>query len=154
MNKKNLQRQSFTVAALPENIGILQEFVCAQAKKARMPDATTMRLELLVEELALNIMNYGYESLPGKITLSCEVESSDPQQKKFLMEIRDKGVPFNPLIKPDADTGLDVESREPGGLGIFLTKQIADELRYHHDGTSNILVVSIHFTTDSQARQK
>jgi len=114
-----------------------------------VPGATAIRLELIVEELALNIMNYGYESLPGKITLSCEVDSTDPLQKKFLIEIRDKGRPFNPLIKPDADTSLDVESREPGGLGIFLTKQIADELKYHHDGTSNILIVSIHFTTDS-----
>ena len=149
MNKNNLQKQSFTAAALPENIGVLQEFVCAQAKKAHVPGATAIRLELIVEELALNIMNYGYESLPGKITLSCEVDSTDPLQKKFLIEIRDKGRPFNPLIKPDADTSLDVESREPGGLGIFLTKQIADELKYHHDGTSNILIVSIHFTTDS-----
>ena len=129
-------------------MGVLQEFVCAQAKKARMPGATAMRLELIVEELALNIMNYGYESLPGKITLSCKIDSTDLQQKKFLLEIRDKGVPFNPLNKPDADTSLDVESREPGGLGIFLTKQIADELKYHHDGTSNILLVSIHFTAD------
>jgi len=149
VNKNNLQKQSFTAAALPENIGVLQEFVCAQAKKAHVPGATAIRLELIVEELALNIMNYGYESLPGKITLSCEVDSTDPLQKKFLIEIRDKGRPFNPLIKPDADTSLDVESREPGGLGIFLTKQIADELKYHHDGTSNILIVSIHFTTDS-----
>ncbi len=130
-------------------MGIIQDFVRSQAQKAHMPDATAMRLELIVEELALNIMNYGYESLPGKITLSCETSSTGREQKKFLLEIRDKGIPFNPLIEPDADTSLDVESRTPGGLGILLTKQIADDLKYHHDGTSNILVVSIHYTTDS-----
>ncbi len=53
----------------------------------------------------------------------------------------DHGVPYDPLAKDDPDVTLSAEEREIGGLGIFMTKQIMDEVRYEYKGGQNILTL-------------
>ena len=51
----------------------------------------------------------------------------------------DSGMPFNPLEKQDPDVSLPGEEREIGGLGIFMTKMIMDEMTYEYSKGQNIL---------------
>ena len=53
----------------------------------------------------------------------------------------DRGIPFDPLEKPDPDVLLSAEEREIGGLGIFMTKKVMDELRYEFNDGQNILTM-------------
>ena len=53
----------------------------------------------------------------------------------------DKGVPFDPLKKPDPDITLSAEEREIGGLGIFITKKTMDTVTYAYENGENILTM-------------
>ena len=56
--------------------------------------------------------------------------------------MRDKGVPFDPLKKPDPDITLPAEKREIGGLGIFITKKTMDTVEYAYENGENVLTMT------------
>ena len=53
----------------------------------------------------------------------------------------DGGVPFDPLTRKAPDVTLSAEEREIGGLGIFLTRKLMDEVRYRREDGRNILTL-------------
>ncbi|HAL02210.1 MAG TPA: hypothetical protein DCP07_02540, partial [Lachnospiraceae bacterium] len=57
----------------------------------------------------------------------------------ITVEFQDEGTPYNPLEKPDPDITASVEDRPIGGLGIYMSKQMMDDIEYKHDGKHNIL---------------
>ena len=57
------------------------------------------------------------------------------------MDIIDEGVPFDPLAKPDATLPSNIEDMQIGGLGIFMTKQVVDELRYERVDNTNVVTI-------------
>jgi anti-sigma regulatory factor (Ser/Thr protein kinase) len=54
----------------------------------------------------------------------------------------DRGVPFDPLKKPDPDITLSAEEREIGGLGIFIARKTMDSITYAHENGRNILTMT------------
>ena len=55
------------------------------------------------------------------------------------MTVRDWGVPFNPLDQAAPDLAADISSRQVGGLGIYLVKQMASRLTYEYRDGGNVL---------------
>jgi sigma-B regulation protein RsbU (phosphoserine phosphatase) len=64
---------------------------------------------------------------------------ANDRRAKFI--ISDRGVPFDPTAKAEADTTLSVEERPIGGLGIHLVRQIMDSVNYEYVGGMNILTL-------------
>jgi anti-sigma regulatory factor (Ser/Thr protein kinase) len=65
----------------------------------------------------------------------------DDESRELTFQIKDKGIPFDPLKKPDPDITLSAEEREIGGLGIFIAKQTMDTLTYAYENGENILTM-------------
>ncbi len=61
----------------------------------------------------------------------------------LTVEIADEGAPFDPLARADPDTTLDLDQREPGGLGILLVKNLVDGIAYRREGERNVLVIEM-----------
>ena len=59
----------------------------------------------------------------------------------------DRGVPYDPLAKPDPDVTLDAEHRSVGGLGVYMVKQTMDEVRYAYEDGQNVLTMVKRFET-------
>ena len=55
--------------------------------------------------------------------------------------MKDGGIPFNPLEKPDPDVTLSAEERKIGGLGIYMMKKTMDEVSYAYEKGENILTM-------------
>ena len=53
----------------------------------------------------------------------------------------DRGIPYDPLKKKDPDVTLTAEERDIGGLGIFMTKKIMDDVAYEYRDEKNILTL-------------
>ena len=53
----------------------------------------------------------------------------------------DHGIPYDPLAKEDPDIKLPADEREVGGLGIFMTKKIMDDVTYTYKDGKNILTL-------------
>lgn len=97
-----------------------------------------LRIDLAVEEMYTNIANYAYRGKVGEASINCAL-SDNP--KEVIIEFTDSGIPYNPLEKDDPDITLKAEDRQIGGLGIFLTKTIMDDVNYEYKDGKNVLTI-------------
>lgn len=105
-----------------------------------MPSDEDLRfnIQLSIEEAVENVVQYAYQGGIGWL----EVQTSLNENNLVLtVELRDAGTPFNPLEKPDPDITLSIEDRPVGGLGIFLCKQLMNEVSYRYEDGCNILTM-------------
>jgi len=56
--------------------------------------------------------------------------------------IEDDGHPYDPRESPEPDLSMPVEQRGPGGLGIFLVRQMMDSIDYARRDGKNVLTVT------------
>ena len=92
-----------------------------------------------IEEVFVNIAHYAYPGSSGDMTLHIDF---DEVSRTITFRMMDKGVPFDPLNKPDPDITLSAEEREIGGLGIFIAKQTMDSITYAYENGENILTMT------------
>ena len=106
-----------------------------------MPTDETLcfKIRLSVEEAVENVVRYAYEGGIGWLEAGTSLSHDG---LTLTIELRDAGVPFNPLDREDPDITLSAEEREVGGLGIFLCKQMMDSLNYRYEDGNNILTMT------------
>ena len=102
-------------------------------------ESLQFKLRLSIEEAVENVVRYAYEGGIGWLEAGT---SLDKDSLVLSIELRDAGVPFNPLDREDPDITLSAEEREVGGLGIFLCKQMMDSLSYRYEDGNNILTMT------------
>lgn len=113
-----------------------------------LPGDLCDKLALAVEELIGNSIEHGCTVSPA-----CAVDLSCLRTTRFLLfEIRDAGpgfslnsIPHAAFSNPPEDPLRHAEYRSqmglrPGGFGILLVKQIADELIYNEHGNAVALI--------------
>ena len=91
-----------------------------------------------IEEVFVNVAHYAYSGGDGDMTLGI---GFDEKNRNITFRMTDKGVPFDPLKKPDPDITLSADEREIGGLGIFIAKKTMDTLTYAYENGENILTM-------------
>ena len=91
-----------------------------------------------IEEVFVNVAHYAYGDGEGDMDLGI---GFDKESRTITFRMADKGVPFDPLQKPDPDITLPAEEREIGGLGIFIAKKTMDSIYYTYDNGQNILTM-------------
>jgi serine/threonine-protein kinase RsbW len=96
----------------------------------------TMKLELALHEILVNIVMYAYPDGEGDVTIRIRSDEGN-----FCIEIRDRGIPFNPDEIPPIDLERKIQLGTGGGLGIHLFKTLMDEYSYKRDGDENILTI-------------
>ena len=97
-----------------------------------------MQISVAVEEIFVNIANYAYKPDKGKAIVRVEVTD---KPVAVAITFVDHGVPYDPLAKVDPDVTLAAHEREIGGLGIFMTKKIMDDVAYEYRDGQNILTL-------------
>ena len=101
------------------------------------PDVT-FQIGLAVEELGVNIVNYGHDDDKAH-EISIVISSDD---EAITIEIEDDGHAFNPLSDaPEPDLDAEVEDRTVGGLGIHLVRTMMDEVHYQRQQNKNRLTL-------------
>lgn len=93
-----------------------------------------LQVNLIVEEIFVNIVNYSKTEF---ITVNV-----DYSNQTLTLEFIDNGIKFNPLLKEDPTLPDNIDEAQIGGLGIFLTKEMADELYYNYkDGRNHLKII-------------
>jgi anti-sigma regulatory factor (Ser/Thr protein kinase) len=121
-----------------ENLEPMLAFIEQGAKKLGFDAQKLNRIHLASEEALLNVINYAYPNNYGNIEITYEVK----EDKRFVVEIIDWGIPFDPLSLPKPDVEAPLEKRKVGGLGIYLIRTIMDEVSYRRDQDRNILTLT------------
>lgn len=119
-----------------ENLDIVQKFVIDTVIKDNIKDYDKNIINIIIEEIFINICNYAYG---GKIGMS--IINAKYENNLLIISFIDYGKKFNPLLKKEPDTTLDVDKRVMGGLGIFLIKKMIDEISYDYKNNQNILTI-------------
>lgn len=118
--------------------GEIVEEIMQSPDVSSLDDSIQFKIRLCAEEAIENIVDYAYERGDGFIEVNSKVEGD-----LYKLSLKDGGIPFNPLEKSDPDINVALEERAIGGLGIFLCKQMTDEIRYEYKDGCNILSMSI-----------
>ena len=122
------------VEALPDVLG----FVDQTLEGCECPMKIQTAICVAIEEVFVNVAHYAYGDAEGDMTLEI---GFDEESRNITFRMADKGIPFNPLQKPDPDITLSADEREIGGLGIFIARKTMDTLTYAYENGENILTM-------------
>ena len=145
MNLVRIQRSQ----TLPNDVSTipqLNEFIDSFCEEAGIGMEKTMSLNLALEEAVVNVMDYAYpKGTAGSVSVDVRTDADG-----IVFVITDNGIPFDPTAMKDADTTLPLEERSIGGLGIFLTRQIMDDISYDRSNGRNILTLKKNINNESK----
>ena len=121
-----------------ENLDRVLAFVDEELESAGCSMKTQMQIDVAVEEIFVNIANYAYSPNVGKAVIRIKT-LSDP--KRTEITFLDRGIPYDPLAKPDPDVTLSADERQIGGLGIYMVKKSMDDVKYEYLDGQNVLTI-------------
>lgn len=95
------------------------------------------RVNLALEEIGLNAINYGSKGKTPDVEIILESE-----RDRITVIVTDAGVPFDPLNDaPLPDLDAPIEERHVGGLGVHLVREMMDEVTYERIDGRNCLTM-------------
>ena len=127
IDSKNEVEELDKLAALVEEV----------AAELNLDPELEMNLNLALEEVVSNVILYAYpKDKVGTVSISA-VSLND----SLVFTITDKGKAFDPTKVEEADVTLSAEDRQIGGLGIYIVKNIMDEVTYQRVDVQNVLTL-------------
>jgi serine/threonine-protein kinase RsbW len=124
------------LAPIAENVAALLDALESYAEDAAIPTAVAMRLALIAEELAANVVMHA----KGASFFAFAVR---PGAGALHLTLEDDGPAFDPLGAAAPDLEADVEAREVGGLGIHFLRELTEDARYVRAGATNRLACTL-----------
>jgi serine/threonine-protein kinase RsbW len=116
------------IPSIIENIRIIESFIDNAKERFELDDDIYGNIMIAVTESVSNAIKHGNKSDKAKsVNLSLTLKDD---VIKFIIEDEGKGFDHNTLPDPTAPENLE----KTGGRGIFLMKNLADEVTFHHDG--------------------
>jgi serine/threonine-protein kinase RsbW len=122
-------------------LAAIRQFVRDHAVRAGADPQQTSDLVQAVDESATNSILHGYRGAEGQVEVEIDVLEND-----LVVRVRDQAPAFDPTEVPSPDVTLPLEDRPFHGLGVFLARELADEVTYRHTNKGNelTLVKAIH----------
>src|SRR5271165_896678 len=126
-----------SLPAILDSLAEIRRFVKGAAGRAGIEDAKAYQLQLAVDEIATNIILYGYKGAGEGAVISIDAEITGAA---LIVTLKDQSPPFDPrtMQLPEMqDLTRPLEERKVGGLGIFFAFQGVDRFEYRHEDGSN-----------------
>ena len=129
---------SIRVPADAAQLAVIRAFVEQHARALGVDAAATYDLLLAINEVATNIVVHGYRGRPGEIEIKM-------RQLGDAIELRlcDQAPLFDPTGVPAPNLNLPLDKRPFGGMGVHVTRQIMDSMRYRAtpEGGNELILV-------------
>ena len=107
------------------------------AKQDDWPEDLLFKINLVLEEIGLNIIDYAFES--GNHVFDIIVTSD---ARAVTIEAVDNGRPYDPLTEtPPPDLDAPIDCRPVGGLGVHLVRTLMDRSDYRRVEGRNCLTL-------------
>ncbi len=136
--------EPLTVPGTLDALEPIAKYVIAAAAAAGIDRKAAYRLRLGVDEIATNIVTYGYQpaGLDGDIKVMASIDD-----QTLTIALEDTAPAFDPRqqVIPDEDElARSLDERTAGGLGVLLAVEGVDEFAYEYvDGRNrNIFIVN------------
>ena len=122
-----------------EDVPAATEFVEAELEKIECPVKIIQQMNIAIDEIVSNIGKFAYPDSEGPLTIKVDAKLI---VGTVSVQFIDEGIPYNPLVEEDPDITLSAEERSIGGLGIYLVKQMMDDVNYRYEDNKNILTLT------------
>ena len=134
---------TLTLVNRTEEVEKLPIFLEALCEATGCNPAVSFNLNLALEEAVVNVIEYAYPKDGKEYTFTLNVQAQQQNGAILLtFTLTDQGTPFDPTQTDDVDTTLSAQEREIGGLGIFLVRQLMDDVSYQYVHGSNVLTMT------------
>ena len=112
-------------------LAIAHMFVRETARTWGCPEPDLYRFDLVIEEAITNVIEHAYESdETSTFDILCH-----PLADGIEVTVREKGLPFDPSQLPRYDAEANFDDRASRGMGIFLMKEMMDEVTFTNLGS-------------------
>lgn len=116
------------IPSLPENIRIVESFIDNAKERFSLDDDIYGNIMIAVTESVNNAIVHGNKKERSKnVTLRLNIINKNIE---FFISDEGEGFDYNNLPDPTSPENLD----KPGGRGIFLMKNLCDEVTFHRNG--------------------
>ena len=120
---EELQRVNLFIEEIGEELGLDMEL--------------QMNLNLVIEEMVVNVISYAYpEGTEANIELKAESNG-----KELTFVLSDRGRKFDPTLSKSPDMNVNPAERNLGGMGIYIVKNIMNEVTYQRLEGKNLLTM-------------
>ncbi len=121
-----------------KQLTVVRDFISRLLHQSALPKEDENKIILAVDEAVTNVIEHGYDQ-QNEGSIEIDIVSSP---SSFKITIRDTGKVFNPTSSPSLNIQNHVKEGRKKGLGIFLMRQIMDEVQYNfRDGVQNELTM-------------
>ena len=127
-----------TVTNSSDQIKPVTDFINQQLSEAGCPDEIRIEIDIAIDEIFGNIINYAYTPDVGPVTIRLDL-MRDPDSA--VITFIDQGIPFDPLSEDDPDLSGPLRTRSIGGLGLYMVRNIMDGITYRYEDGKNILSI-------------
>lgn len=115
----------------------IKEFAKIKNLILQLPVEQQSKLDLCLaaEEIFINICNYAFpDGTPSDEKIVFALSQADT----IILRLENGGAKFNPIEHVDLDSEYDPDI-QIGGLGLFITNNIVDEIKYDYKDNKNII---------------
>lgn len=122
--------------AIPRLLGQLAAFF-SQHSMAR---EDVEGVDVVIDEILTNTIGYAFtDGKAHEVYVNLTAEAGE-----LVIEVRDDGVPFDPLGVPPPDLSDDIDLRQVGGLGVHFIRTVMDKVDYRRATGWNVLTLHKH----------
>ena len=126
--------EPFNRAGTLDLLEIIGQHVMEVASKAGLAKKAAYNLRLGVDEIATNIILYGYEQSGVSGVVKIYTDITD---RELTLTLEDTAKAYDPSNTPEPDLTLPLDERPIGGLGVYLAMTGADDFKYERVGDHN-----------------
>ena len=129
--------KEITIGNKPSELKRVAGFVDEIGKELGLDGELLMNLNLVLEEMVSNIIFYAHpQQTDDYIGLKAESDG-----KEITLTLADHGIEFDPTKKGNLNTDVNPAEREIGGMGIFIVKNIMNQVVYQRLNGQNMVVM-------------
>jgi serine/threonine-protein kinase RsbW len=130
--------QTLTFPGRFESLAAIAKFISRAAEDAGLDPRAAYAVQVAVDEACTNIIEHGYGGEDqGDVECTCRIDDEG-----LTVVLRDQGCSFDPNGAPPPDVDARLEDRGNSGLGIYLMRQLMDEVRFQCSlDTGNVLTM-------------
>ena len=118
-------------------IGNATGALAAFAERAGLPDGLRADLLTVLDELLANALGHGADD-PARLEVEIGLSIEDGA---VVLRFADNGASFDPLSAPPPPFDAPLIERPPGGLGLYLIRQLTDSQHYARQDGRNVLLL-------------
>ncbi len=123
---KDIRSYRLKIPSRTDNLEIIRNFVSGVARKVGFDKDDVNKIELAIDEACTNVIEHAYQC-----DESCNIDIAIKIDfKKFTIIVTDRGKSFTMQDVELPDMKSYLAELRVGGLGIYLMKQLMDEVKY------------------------